>query len=110
MILEERNYTTVPGGAPKYLALWQEHGRSAQERILGPVHGVWTVEVGSLNTIVFHWIFTDPLDRQQRRAELMADPEFAQFRGRVRDLLVSQTNRILITAGLPSSDPSPTTP
>lgn len=97
MILEERNYRTYPGGAVRYLDLWETYGRAVQERILGDLRGVWISEIGDLNTIVYHWGFADLAERATRRGRLMADPVFTEFRGRVRDLLVSQQNRILVT-------------
>ena len=103
MILEERNYLVVPGGAAGYLRIWQESGRPAQERILGACRGVWLTEVGELNTIVFHWAYPDLAERSRRRAILAADAEFAGFREQVRGVIVRQANRILVSgpAGAP---------
>lgn len=95
MILEERNYGVAVGAANRYLALWEEHGRVAQERILGDLRGVWVTEVGELNTIVYHWAFESFAERSRRRDQLMADPEFTKFRGLVRELMISQRTRIL---------------
>ena len=35
MILEQRDYRLVPGGAPRYLAAWHKLGRDPQIRHLG---------------------------------------------------------------------------
>jgi hypothetical protein len=102
MILEERTYRTVPGGVDRYLSLWQAHGREPQERILGASRGVWAVETGELNTIVFHWAFAGMDERLRRRAILRSDPAFAAFRAQVRDLLVAQHNRILVEPSPPA--------
>jgi hypothetical protein len=96
MIVEERNYTMVPGGVPRYLDRWRVNGRAAQLSHLGEPLGVYTVDIGQLNTLVYLWRFSDLSDRAERRAALASDPEFAAFRREVRDLLVSQSNRILI--------------
>ena len=96
MILEERNYRLVPGGAARYLDAWHRAGREPQVRHLGEPAGVYTVEIGELNTLVYLWRFADLADRAHRRKALAADPDFAAFRGEVRTLLVQQSNRILL--------------
>lgn len=101
MIVEERNYLLVPGGTRRYLDAWYRLGRGPQTTHLGEPLGVYTVEVGDLNTLVYLWGFTDPADRAHRRAALAGDPGFAVFRGEVRSLLVSQSNRILVPEGRP---------
>ncbi|MGW3960549.1 NIPSNAP family protein [Amycolatopsis sp. NPDC005003] len=101
MIVEERNYLLVPGGAGRYLDAWYRLGRGPQVAHLGDPLGVHTVEVGALNTLVYLWGFTDQADRAVRRARLADDPGFAAFRGEVRALLVAQSNRILVPATPP---------
>jgi hypothetical protein len=101
VIIEERNYLVRPGAAAKYARLWDEYGREPQVRILGNLLGFYVTEVGELNTLVYLWGYEGLDDRVKRRAELAADPDFAAFRAQVRDLLVSQSNRIL-TPALPS--------
>ncbi|HZU57149.1 MAG TPA: NIPSNAP family protein [Actinocrinis sp.] len=96
MILEERNYRLVPGGAARYLAAWHRAGREPQVRHLGEPVGVYTVEMGELNTLVYHWRYADFADRAHRRQQLAADADFAAFRAEVRGLLVQQSNRILL--------------
>lgn len=98
MIVEERNYRLVPGGARRYLDAWHRLGRGPQVAHLGEPLGVYTVEVGDLNTLVYLWGFADLADRAKRRAGLADDSDFAVFRGDVRALLVTQTNRILVPA------------
>jgi len=104
VILEERNYGVWPGTAHRYLQAWEKLGRRPQERHLGRTHGVYVVEVGDLNTVVFHWCFESEEDRRVRRAALLADQDFAEFRGQVRDLLVSQRNRLLVRTDHPASE------
>ena len=96
MILEERNYLLVPGGSARYLEAWHRTGREPQVRHLGEPAGVFTVEIGELNTLVYHWRYADLADRAHRRRALAADADFAAFRREVRALLVQQSNRILL--------------
>jgi hypothetical protein len=100
VIVEERNYLMVPGAVPRYLEAWHRLGRPAQTGHLGDPLGVYRVEIGDVNTLVYLWGFADLIDRERRRANLAADADFAAFRREVRDLLLSQTNRILV----PSDD------
>ncbi|MET8854103.1 NIPSNAP family protein [Amycolatopsis sp. NPDC004625] len=104
MLLEERDYGVRPGTAPRYLQAWEDLGRRPQEHHLGRTHGVYVVEVGELNTVVFHWCFPSFEDRQARRAALLADEDFAAFRARVRDLLVSQRTRLLVRTDHPAPE------
>jgi hypothetical protein len=105
VILEERNYQMLPGGVFRYLDIWERLGREPQTRHLGPPMGVYTVEIGALNTLVYLWAFTDLADRTLRRGRLAADQDFAAFRAEVRGLLVSQSNRILTAAETPGRVP-----
>ena len=95
MIVEQRRYALVPGGAVRYLEAWWVQGRSTQVRHLGDPLGVFTVETGQLNTVVFLWQYADAGDRETRRAALASDPDFTEFRRTVRELVVSQHNEIL---------------
>lgn len=107
MIVEERNYLLVPGGARRYLDTWYRSGRQAQVRHLGDPLGVYTVDIGDVNTLVYLWGYTDLSERTRRRAHLAADPDFAAFRRDIRDLLVSQSNRILVPATDERTDKPP---
>ncbi len=95
MIVEQRRYTLVPGGVARYLPAWRRIGRDAQVRHLGEPIGVFTVEVGALNTLVFLWGFEDAGDRERRRAALAEDEDFAEFRRSVRELMTAQHSEIL---------------
>ncbi|RNI22936.1 NIPSNAP family protein [Flexivirga caeni] len=103
MIVEQRDYRAVPGGAQRYLSAWYRSGRPAQVRHLGEPLGVYLTETGELNTLVYLWRYDDLADRGRRRAALVADEDFAAFRAEVRGLLVSQANRILIQVDLATS-------
>lgn len=95
MFVEQRIYTLVPGGASQYLRLYAEFGQVPQERALGKMLGCFTTEIGPLNQLIYLWPFESLDERARRRAALMSDPEFAEFRGKVRHLLVKQENLIL---------------
>lgn len=102
MLVEQRDYQMVPGGAARYLDAWYRCGREPQVAHLGEPVGVYTTEVGTLNVVVYLWQYTDFANRTRRRAALAADPDFARFRAEVRSLVVTQTNRILLPYSAPA--------
>ena len=98
MIHELRTYTLVPGGVREYLRLYNESGREIQQRLLGNLVALLTPESGDLNQLVYLWAFESHDERARRRAQLMADAGFADFRKSVRHLLVRQESRLLSAA------------
>ena len=102
MFVEQRIYSLVPGGVAEYLQLYEELGRSVQERILGGLLGYYTREVGELNQIVYFWTYASMDERTRRRAELAADADFKAFRARIRHLVLKQENSILVPAPQPA--------
>ena len=98
MLHEIRTYTLVPGGVRDYLRIYNECGRELQTRTLGQLVALMTPESGDINQLVFHWAFDSLDDRARRRAALMADPAFAEFRKQVRHLLLRQESRLLSPA------------
>jgi hypothetical protein len=96
MIVEERIYTMVPGGVSRYVELWNQFGRDAQIECLGDPLGVYSCDVGQLNTLTYLWQYASIEDRTTRRAQLQREERFTAFRAKVRDLVVQQRNRILV--------------
>lgn len=95
MIHEIRTYTFVPGGAREYLRIYDEIGREVQTTLLGNLVALLMPESGNLNQLVYHWAFASFEDRSHRRAQLIADPRFTEFRKQVRHLLIQQESRLL---------------
>ncbi|WP_445289302.1 NIPSNAP family protein [Variovorax atrisoli] len=98
MIHEIRTYTLVPGGVREYLRLYNEFGREVQTTLLGNLVALLTPESGDLNQLIYHWAFDSFEDRSRRRAQLIADPHFTDFRKQVKHLLVQQDSRLLTPA------------
>ncbi|HEY8612419.1 MAG TPA: NIPSNAP family protein [Roseomonas sp.] len=98
MIVEERIYTLQPGTAPQYLAVYEAEGLAVQKQHLGRMVGYFTTEFGPLNQIVHMWAYRDLAERRVRRAALAADPRWEAFREKVRPLLVTQENKLLMPA------------
>lgn len=98
MIVEERIYTTHPGKWRDYLALYEAQGMAIQQRILGRMVGYYYSDVGELNQIVHMWAYEDLNERAERRARLMADPDFRAYVAEMLPLLQCQSSRILTPA------------
>ena len=102
MFVEQRTYSLVPGGTAEYIKTYEECGRAVQERILGGLLGYYTRDIGELNQLIYFWSFDSMDERTRRRTELMADPDFKVFRGKIRHLVVKQENTVLVPAGPPT--------
>ncbi|MGE4336255.1 MAG: NIPSNAP family protein [Pigmentiphaga sp.] len=98
MLVEQRTYTTAPGKWRDYLALYEAEGMAIQQRILGRMVGYYTSEIGELNQIVHMWAYQDLNERAERRAALMADPQWKSYVARMLPLLLRQESRILLPA------------
>lgn len=95
MLVEQRTYTTHPGKWRDYLKLYEAKGLEIQRRILGRMVGYYTVDSGTLNQIVHMWAYLDPQEREDRRAQLMADPDWLEYVRQMMPLLIRQESRIL---------------
>lgn len=98
MLVELRTYTTQPGRLRDYLALYEAEGLAIQRRILGRLVGYYRSEIGELNQVLHLWAYSDLNEREQRRAALLADPQFKAYVQKMLPLLQSQDSRILAPA------------
>ena len=101
MFVEQRIYSLTPGGTAEYIRIYEELGRPVQERILGRMLGYYTRDIGELNQLIYLWPFDSMDERTRRRAELAADTDFKAFREKIRHLVVTQENSILVPAAPP---------
>jgi len=98
MIVEERIYSLHIGAVPKYLQLYEAEGLAIQRSILGRMVGYFSTDIGPLHQIVHMWAYKDLAERSERRATLLADPRWRAYSLKIRDLQISQENKILIPA------------
>ena len=96
MIVEERTYHVFTGKLPEVVRLYEVEGTALQQRILGNLIGAFTVDVGALSSIVQLWAYESYAERERRRAELQANPEWKAFLAKLQPLLHTQENRILV--------------
>ena len=99
MHVEQRIYTMHPGKLPGWLKLYEEIGGPASARHIGPNIGMFTVEVGTINRVLFLRGFDDIDDRERGLAAREADPDWARFRQESAKLgaLMLQENTLLKT-------------
>lgn len=98
MIVEERLYMLKPEcpvGA--LLEVYESTGAlELQKRMLGRLIGYFTTEVGMLNSVVHLWGYESFEDRARRRAALSVEPAWQDYLERVRPMLTSMENRLLL--------------
>ena len=98
MIVEERIYTLQAGQAGAYLAAYEAEGMGIQKPILGRMVGYYTTEFGPLNQVVHMWAYEDLADRSARRTRLLADPGWKAYAAKVRPMVLTQENKLLVPA------------
>lgn len=96
MIVEERTYHVHTGKLAEVVRLYAEEGTAIQQRILGRLIGAFTVDIGDLSSIVQLWGYESFAEREQRRAQLQADPAWKDLLTRLTPLVHTQRSRILI--------------
>ena len=102
MFIDCRIYTLKTGTVPLFLKLFDEEGCDVQKRILGNFIGMFRQEIGNTNQIIHMWGYESLDERQRRRAECAADPEFQAYVKKAREYIVEQDVRILVPeAGTP---------
>lgn len=98
MIVEERIYTLQAGQAAAYLAAYEAEGLAIQKPILGQMVGYYSTEFGPLNQIVHLWAYEDLAERAERRGRLLANPAWKAYSARVRPMVLTQENKVLLPA------------
>lgn len=98
MIVEERTYTVKPGTVHVYYKDYDPRGLKIQARILGNLIGYFHTEIGEINQIVHLWGYDSLAERERRRAQLAADPEWLEYLKQSPDIIVKMESRILVPA------------
>jgi hypothetical protein len=96
MIVEQRDYHVYTGKLPDLVRLYETEGIALQQEHLGNLIGWFTVDVGSLSTVVSLWGYESAGERERRRAQLQADERWRAFLGKIQPLIHTQQNRILV--------------
>ena len=99
MFLEQRMYTAHPGKLPAWLKAYSEIGGPASSRTLTPLMGMFTVEFGQINRVLFVRGFDDIDDREAGMGRRDADPEWQRFLAETRpqNALMMQEAKLIKT-------------
>lgn len=93
-VYELRVYRAYPGRVPEWLALFREV-MPVRERYSSPV-GIWSCEIGPLNTVVHLWGYRDAAHRTEVRQAALADPAWQAFLPRASELLQRMETKLLV--------------
>ncbi|MDX2100974.1 MAG: NIPSNAP family protein [Alphaproteobacteria bacterium] len=96
MIIEERDYRVKVGKLPEFVRLHGTKGLPVQIPVLGNLIGHFTTDIGGLSRIVHLWGYDSYAERERRRAELAALPEWQAYLDEALPLLEEMTSRILL--------------
>ncbi|MDF2463869.1 MAG: hypothetical protein K0Q43_2104 [Ramlibacter sp.] len=98
MLIEERHYLLKPEfTTAAYLDIFVSSGAlDLQRRILGNLLGYFTTEIGELNALVHLWGYESFEERTRRRVLLNTEPAWHEYLVRIRPMLRSMTNRLLV--------------
>lgn len=100
MIIEKRTYVLHPGRVPEYLRLYEEEGFAIQEPVLGNLIGYFYTEIGTANEVIHMWGYEDYADRDRRRAELAARPDWQAYLAKILPMIRTMENAILKGASI----------
>lgn len=98
MIVEERIYTLQAGQAGAYLKLYEAEGMAIQKPILGRLVGYYSTEFGPLNQVIHLWAYESLEERTERRGRLLADERWQAYVAKVRPMVLTQENKLLVPA------------
>ena len=79
MLFDVRTYVCKPGTIKDHLALYEKMGRVPQAENLGEPFFYGFTETGLVNSYVHIWKYENAADREQKRANMMADPRWIAY-------------------------------
>jgi hypothetical protein len=97
-IYELRTYDVVVGKMADVISLYNTEGWPAIQRHPERLVGYFTGDVGAINQIIHLWKFEDDADRRAFWAGVFADEAFMDFARKLRPLLLSQNNKLMLAS------------
>jgi hypothetical protein len=79
VLLDVRTYKTLPGRVPAQLDIYKKFGYPVQLRYMGEPLCYAVAESGELNTFTHIWVYASAADREEKRARMMKDPDWAVY-------------------------------
>jgi len=95
-LYELRTYTLVVGKMQEAIQVYRE--QTWTDKYRDHLIGYFLGDVGALNQMVHMWKFADDAERRRVWATIYADPDFIAFAARVRPLILTQENKLLMPA------------
>ena len=98
-LYELRTYSLYVGKLAEALELYQREGWPALGRHAdGRLVGYFIGDVGAMNQIVHLWKFADDADRRRFWEAVFSDEAFMAFASKLRPLIRTQENKLLLAA------------
>lgn len=97
-LYEQRTYQVVVGKMSELIELYTTEGWPLLEKYADKLVGYFLGDVGGLNQLIHIWRFKDDSDRRAFWAAFYADPGLMGFAGKLRPLLASQENKLMLGA------------
>lgn len=97
-IYELRTYTVIVGRMAEVVELYRTEGWPAASKYGDKCVGYFTGDIGAMNQLVHLWKFDDDADRRAHWKRVFADEEFMAFARKLRPMLLSQENKLLMSA------------
>ena len=98
MLIEMRQYQLEAGSIPAFYQIYQELGLPVQAPILGNLLMAMHTDIGPLNNFIHLWGYESFADRDKRRGELAAHPEWPKYLKEALPLLKNMQNKVCIAA------------
>ena len=98
-IYEMRTYDLYVGKLAEAIEVYQTLGWPAlKSHCDGKMVGYFTGDVGAMNQIVHLWKFEGDADRRRHWADVYANEAFMAFARKLRPLVQTQENKLLLAA------------
>lgn len=97
-IYELRTYNVIVGKMSELVDLYKTEGWAALQKHPKKLVGYFTGDIGALNQLIHVWKFDDDADRRAFWAGLFGDAEFMAFAKKIRPLMLSQENKLMMAA------------
>ena len=97
-IYELRTYNVTVGKMAEVVSLYKNEGWPALAKHPQKLVGYFTGDIGALNQLIHVWKFEDDADRRAFWAKVFTDADFMAFAGKLRPLLQSQENKLMLSA------------
>jgi hypothetical protein len=97
-VYELRTYNVTVGKMAEVVSLYKNEGWPALAKHPQKLVGYFTGDIGALNQLIHVWKFDDDADRRAFWASVFSDADFMAFAGKLRPLLQSQENKLMLSA------------